>query len=116
MITHILLLNSTGLIMNIWFKLANPSFEELFCENKDAPEKECHGCCMIKKINQTPDEKTDFSVPSLLPNHELSNYIVSNQIPVVSNYFEILKVMDQTYLFSYRFRFMSDCFHPPELP
>lgn len=114
MITHILLLNSTGVIMNLWFKFSNPSFEVLFCENVDKPELECHGCCMMKKINQAPDQKTDFSLPSILPGHELSTYIVRDQILFVKNNFEILNDFDQTYLFSYLFNLLSNCFHPPE--
>lgn len=108
------MLNSTGVIMNLWFQFSNPSFEVLFCENVDKPELECHGCCMMKKINQAPDQKTDFSVPSLLPNHELSTFIVSNHLPVVRNNFEFLNDINQTYLFSYRFSSLRNCFHPPE--
>lgn len=100
--------------MNLWFKFSNPTFEVLFCENLDKPEMECHGCCMMKKINQTPDQKADFSLPSILPGHELSTFIVSNQLAFVKKDFEILNDINQTYLFSYHFNLLSNCFHPPE--
>jgi len=69
---------------------------------------------MMKKINQAPDQKTDFSLPSILPGHELSTYIVRDQFLFVKNNFEILNDFDQTYLFSYLFNLLSNCFHPPE--
>lgn len=115
MISHILLLNSTDMIMNLWFRFANPSFEELFCENTDKPEMECHGCCKIKKINLAPEEQKDFSVPSLMPNHELSVYLISSRLQGISTTLRLYTHISQIYLFSYTSSIVRNCFHPPEI-
>jgi len=101
--------------MNIWFRFANPSFEELFCENTDKPEMECHGCCKISKINQAPVEKTDFSVPSYLPNHKLSSYLVNTFLPLLIKPVIKTAINNQEYLFFYSFTGTGKCFHPPEI-
>ncbi len=115
MITHILLLNSTDVIMNLWFRFANPSFEELFCENTDKPEMECHGCCKIKKINLAPEEQKDFSVPSIMPNHELSVFLISSRLHEIGYTLIFLTNKNQIYFFSYTSSIVRNCFHPPEI-
>jgi hypothetical protein len=101
-------------MMNLWFSLDNASFEEQFCVNKDEPEKGCHGSCMMKKINQAPDEKDDITPFTLNIQLRLSDFIPAYGPPLVLNASVTLFRNSFCYFFKYFFSFSFDVFHPPK--
>lgn len=100
--------------MNIWYWLANASFEEQFCENKSNPEKKCHGSCMIKKINKAPDENKDLSPTFFIVQMELTHFLFDNLFPTIikSRTFSINNF--PTYFFAIQKEKFLRVFHPPE--
>ena len=101
--------------MNIWYHLANESFEEQFCVNKNKPEKGCHGSCMIKKINQAPKEKDELTRFALNIQFHLSSFLYCPPFPDFNEGTLIKQKKTMLYLFSYLFLKLTRCFHPPEM-
>lgn len=91
-------------------------FIELFCENKDQPEKQCDGHCMISKLDaQTPSSDQEKSnLPEIASIHLF--FVASNEIFIEK---ETLFIDRTNEYFHYqsqpRFAFSEEDFKPPIL-
>lgn len=62
----VLLTHSLGInLLYEFYALDKPHFVELFCVNKDQPELECDGSCMLAKMMEQQQKDTDKSLPDI---------------------------------------------------
>lgn len=64
-LVSLLFINYLGTNLMYGFYMINQEvFTELFCENKDKPDMECDGTCMLAKLSD--HDRQDSEVPPLL--------------------------------------------------
>lgn len=102
------------LVMNIWYHIANDSFEQAFCINKEEPKKKCHGSCMMKKINKAPSEKRDINPAIISFNVEFSSFVCSKAYALKLTQNGVKSIGEYAYLFNYRLIIVYKYFHPPK--
>ena len=74
------------------FQLNQEAITELFCINKDKPEKKCKGCCYLAKEIKKANE-CEKKAPCGLKQHEAPTWLVSSEaktdlLPLSSYRFE----------------------------
>lgn len=95
------------------FQLNQETITELFCINKDKPEKKCKGCCYLAKEIKKANE-CENKVPCGLKQHDAPTWLVFEQLahvisPLHSFGFEP-GVYPETY---FPLGFVSGVFQPP---
>ncbi len=84
------------------FQINREKITELFCINKDKPEKKCKGCCYLaKEIKKAND--CEKKIPCGLKQHETPTWFVSMQS---SN------VLSPLYSFQFEPSLLPDAFLP----
>lgn len=57
------LTSSSSLFIWLTYEVAQPYVEEMWCVNKDKPEKQCHGKCFLHEQLKEQQEDTPQKVP-----------------------------------------------------
>lgn len=102
----------------IWFtyEVAQPYVEEMWCVNKDQPEKQCHGKCFLHQQLQEQQEDTPQKAPVNIDDALKLTvfYVETSQDDTLElqrkrrNIFNHSVLKDQL--------FTAEYFHPPQLP
>ncbi len=96
------------------YALFNDNFTELYCENKDKPQMECHGKCQLK--NQAEPESSSKHQPIL--NKKLHEPVIlfyqENKESIKSDLNDVKTTQAVHYKKEmYRFLFLGNIFKPP---
>ncbi len=97
--------------MYVYYSIDRDGFIERLCENKDKPELNCDGKCMLSKMLSTQNEDNELPMPAigweqvLVFFEEPQNYIISSVKEVERTYFH--------YTNNYSYNFTSSSYKPP---
>ena len=104
-----------ALLLN-WYRLANASFTELFCINKDRPEMACHGHCQLLRLSAEWEEQDNPASERPVLQPEARSWFAPPALPVLvyRAKAEIHSRNNWPHLRSfYLFSYTGFVFHPP---
>lgn len=104
-----------ALLLN-WYQLANASFTELFCINKDKPEMACHGHCQLARLSAEWEEQDAPANERPVLQPEARSWFVSTMTPaLVFRQKAAVQVQNNWPHFRscYDFSYTGFVFHPP---
>jgi len=110
----VLLTHSLGInLLYEFYALDKPHFIELFCVNKDSPELECDGSCMLSKMKEQQQKDSEKPLP------DITQFKLTYYFQTVVFKVKKVKIHKTKHYFhyhnSYDSIFLKDIFKPPIL-
>ncbi len=104
-----------ALLLN-WYQLANASFTELFCMNKDKPAMACHGHCQLMRLSAEWEEQDNPAGERPVLQPEARSWFVPP--PARSLVVSLRSAVQARYdwprnVCFYQFSYTGFVFHPP---
>ena len=108
--THTLGIN----LLYEFYALDKPHFIELFCVNQDKPELECDGSCMLSKMMEQQQKKTEKPALPDITQFQLTFYIQKTTFKLK----KVIQHKTKHYFHYHNFYdslFLKNIFRPPTL-